>query len=518
MELDASGVTKGVATGKRAMMDLSQAATLVGGAMRNLGAGMTLMMTVPIVGFFKSSVDAAMEQENAMAELNAVIESTGGIAGVTADELNTMATALQKVTKFDGDAIISGQSMLLTFTRIGREVFPQATETMLNLAEKFGGIQQASIMLGKALNDPIAGVTALRRVGIQLSDQQEQQIKNFMAVGDIMSAQKVILGELETQFGGLARAAGDTTAGKLIQLKNAFGDLQEVAGKAFIPHLLKLVEFLTKLIDKFMALPPWMQNAVFMMMLLVAALGPVIGMLGQLILLINGLVALAPAISSFAAGIGTLVPALSGIVSSASAAGTALAGVGGTALLVLGQILLLAAGPAILYLAFKNNFMGITDTAKQLWFIIKHYFTLMVNWIVDSFRKVKWSDLGKNMLFGIANGMLAGIPSMVAAAIKAAGDTLKAFDSKFKFGSPSKVMEQRGMWSAMGYIRGWENSMNPNAVASQLAKPVLNSANSQQNNITMQFAGGLTFREANALIDERMDQMLSKMTTMLAAG
>jgi hypothetical protein len=357
---------------------------MVGGALRNLGAGMTLMMTVPIVGFFKASVDAAIKQENAMAELNAVLASTGGVAGVTADELTKMAAELQKVTKFGDETIISGQSMLLTFTKIGKDVFPEATEAMLNLAEKFGSMDQAAVMLGKALNDPIQGISALRRVGIQLSAQQEEQIRNFMAVGDIASAQKVILAELEVQFGGLARAAGDTTAGKFAQLKNAFGDLQEVAGEALIPHLLKLTEFLTILVDKFMALPPGAQDAIFAFMLFLAVLGPIIGGIGQLILTIQGIITLAPAVSSVFAALSAGIPALGGLSAAAATAGTAIAGVAASIGAVLLPILLIVGAVALLYWAFKTNFMGITTTVEQLWFIIKHYFNEGWQWLLEA--------------------------------------------------------------------------------------------------------------------------------------
>jgi len=195
------------------------------------------------------SVKSAMESEKAMAELNAVLKSTKGVAGVSIDALTAHAEALQKVTMFSDEAINAGQSMLLTFTNIGADVFPQATEAVLNLAEKFGSVDQAAVQLGKALNDPIAGVTALRRVGVMLSDEQEKQIKDFMAVNDIASAQGVILAELETEFGGLARAMGETTAGKLAILNNQLDNLKEKLGAALIPMLIKAADAFTKFIE-----------------------------------------------------------------------------------------------------------------------------------------------------------------------------------------------------------------------------------------------------------------------------
>ena len=101
------------------------------------------------------------------------------------------------------DATFAGGSFSLTrngvedaFREIGEQVFPQATQAAMDMSAVMGQDLQSSIVqIGKALNDPIAGVSALRKVGVQLTDQQQEQIKAFMASGDVMSAQKVVLNE-----------------------------------------------------------------------------------------------------------------------------------------------------------------------------------------------------------------------------------------------------------------------------------------------------------------------------------
>ena len=137
----------------------------------------------------KECMDAAAESEAITAKLNQVIKSTGGVAGVTSKMAIDLAESFSKVTTYEDDAIKSGEAMLLTFTNIGRDVFPQATEATLDLATMMGtDLNNAAIMHGKALNDPIQGVGALRRVGVQLSGVQEQQVKSFVAVNDMAAA------------------------------------------------------------------------------------------------------------------------------------------------------------------------------------------------------------------------------------------------------------------------------------------------------------------------------------------
>lgn len=181
--------------------------------------------------FFQSVIANTIESEDALAQLNATIKSTGGAAGLSSDELVAMAQGLQQVTTFGDDAIISMQSQLLTFTKIGKEAVPAATEAILDLATKMGGdLKGAAVQVGKALNDPVQGITALSKVGVSFTDSQKEVIKALVETGDVAGAQKIILAELAVEFGGSARAARDTFGGALTSLQNSLGDLLEGSG------------------------------------------------------------------------------------------------------------------------------------------------------------------------------------------------------------------------------------------------------------------------------------------------
>lgn len=182
-------------------------------------------------GAIKNFINEANQAAIAQAKVVAVIKSTGGVSGMSARGVDDLATSLSKVTAFEDDAIKSAEAMLLTFTKIGKDTFPTATETALNMSAALGqDLQSSAIQLGKALNEPIQGVTALRRVGVQLTDEQEKSIKKFMEQNDIASAQKIILQELQTEFGGMARALADTPAGKMQQVANEIGNVKEALG------------------------------------------------------------------------------------------------------------------------------------------------------------------------------------------------------------------------------------------------------------------------------------------------
>ena len=201
------------------------------------GAGLAITAVAGALGF---SIAQAMEAEKVDAQLNAVLKSTGGVAGLTADELDNMAMSLSRVTAVEDETIKRGEALLLTFTKVGREVFPQAIESALDMSAALGqDLQSSVIQLGKALNDPIQGVTALRRVGVSFTEDQQEMIKSLVESGKTLEAQQFILGELQTEFGGAAEAAGSTFAGDVEKAKNSVGNLGEEIGKGLIPLLQK---------------------------------------------------------------------------------------------------------------------------------------------------------------------------------------------------------------------------------------------------------------------------------------
>lgn len=225
----------------------------IGGVASGLGKTMksALMPAVAgaAVGFgvlgagLLSSVKQAMESQKVQAQLGAVLKSTGGAAGVTAKMANDLASSLQRLTTYDDKAVLAAESLLLTFTNVGSKVFPDATKAILDMSTAMGqDLLTTTLQVGKALQSPVEGVTALQRVGVRLSEQQKQQVADFMAVGDAASAQNIILKELSAEFGGSAAAAADTFGGRMSQLKNALGEVQEAIGMALLPIIQELAE------------------------------------------------------------------------------------------------------------------------------------------------------------------------------------------------------------------------------------------------------------------------------------
>lgn len=204
------------------------------------------------VGIAVASVKAAADAQAITAQTEAVLTSTKGVAGMTKQAVLDLADQLAQVIPVEDDVIQQTENMLLTFTNIGKDVFPEATETALNMSIALGtDAVGASVQLGKALNDPIAGIGSLTKVGVTFTDAQKAAIKTMVDSGNIMGAQKIILGELGTEFGNSGRAAGDTFSGKLKIAQTMLGNVQEEIGAALIPILMELLKAVMPAIKAF---------------------------------------------------------------------------------------------------------------------------------------------------------------------------------------------------------------------------------------------------------------------------
>lgn len=205
-----------------------------------MGPVAALFAVGAVVRFFKSANAEARESQKVGALTANVIKTTGGVAKITAGQVGDLATAISNKTGIDDEAIQHGANLLLTFKNIrnevgkGSDIFDRATAAAADLAASgFGDIAGASKMLGKALNDPLKGITALGRAGVTFSEGQKKQIKTMVEHGNLLGAQKLMMIEVESQVGGAAAASA--TAGE--KLATTWGNLKEMVGTALLPAL-----------------------------------------------------------------------------------------------------------------------------------------------------------------------------------------------------------------------------------------------------------------------------------------
>ncbi len=372
---------------------------------KQLGKNMTMGLTAPIAALGFTAVKAFDQQQKAIAQVEAGLKSTGASVGFTSKQLQKMASDLQSKTLFGDEEILKdATAQLLTFTNIAGDQFSRTQNVALDLATRLDGdLKSASIQLGKALNDPIANLSALSRSGIQFSQDQKEVIKSLAESGKLAEAQTVILDELEKQYGGSAEAAAKAGTGGLKQLANAFGDLQEEFGKVIMDFMPPVIDGLKNMLQVFQNLSPQAKRFLVIGSGIAAALGPLLVILPSLIqgfmmllspigLIVGAIVALGVAIVTFADEI---------------------------------------AGPLTKVINFfitlfneSSLVRGIIGAIKGTVLTVFDFFAFAVNNVIESFK-----DLGA-IIKAVFTGDFAAIPELVRTAFSDAAERTAEFGRK----------------------------------------------------------------------------------------
>ena len=255
-----------------------------GKQLQKTGKSFSTYLTAPLAALTAVSLVSYNKQAKAIAQVEAGLKSTGNAVGYTSAELQKMASDLQNTTLFGDEEILQGvTAQLLTFTNIAETQFSRTQQAALDLATRLDGdLKSASIQLGKALNDPVANLSALSRSGIQFSEDQKAMINSLVETNRLADAQTIILNELEKQYGGSATAAAEAGTGSLKQLGNILGDVTEDFGKIINEALKPFVAKIKEWAIAFKNLSEPTKKVIVVVGSLVAAIGPLLVALGFL--------------------------------------------------------------------------------------------------------------------------------------------------------------------------------------------------------------------------------------------
>jgi hypothetical protein len=181
------------------------------------------------------------EMSTANARILQVAKSMGVFGdevGVVSDRLQKLARATALQTGVDANSIKLTQAKLLTFKALAvtaGEVggaFDRATAAAIDMAAAgFGEASSNAVQLGKALNDPIKGITALNKSGISFTDIEKERIRTLVESNRITEAQGLILAAIEKQVGGTAAA----TANASDRMREGMRVVKEEIGRGLAP-------------------------------------------------------------------------------------------------------------------------------------------------------------------------------------------------------------------------------------------------------------------------------------------
>lgn len=430
---DSIAFRKGMSDAERELIAKQKSFIKQGEKLQSLGKSMAAFVSLPLAGLAAKGIQEARETAEAMAQVNAALASMGPVADRSSEQLKKAADAFEGSSLFEADEILKKVTAnMLTFGNVSGAAFDRAQQAAIDLATRMGtDLQSATVLVGKALNDPITGLSSLTRVGIQFTEQQKEQIKAMTEAGNVAGAQKIILGELERQFGGAAQAAQN--ADPFNKLSDAFKQMAETIGTALLPIIPPLTDAVTSVLNAFSSLSPETQKWILIAGGIVAVVGPVIGVIGSLMTVLGPMLPL----------ILKLGPAWVALKTVLLAMGPVLTAVRVAALALLGNPVLLGAAAVIagIYLAWKNwdKIVAIVQrvySAVKTWIMDK--LNAVFTWVKDKVQSVgdkfKWlydAVVGHSyipdMVLGIGQWMGRLNPLMVEPARAAANATADVF-------------------------------------------------------------------------------------------
>lgn len=239
-----------------------------------------------IIDFGKESVRASEDARQKFSLLKTTIDTTGAAAWTSIDAMAQMSKELSDATNYSASEIQSMQTVLLGFKNITGDTFEEASGAIMDMATVMGmDLKSAVQTVGKALDDPINGIDSLKRQGFAFTDSQKSMLKAMVATGNQAGAQKLILDELSTTYGGAAKAAQTSFA----KMEHAMDELKESVGNILTPLLTDIAEDAVVLLEKFNSLDEGTQ---------------------RVIVTTTGLVALAPAVVTAIGGVKKALMAL----------------------------------------------------------------------------------------------------------------------------------------------------------------------------------------------------------------
>lgn len=189
------------------------------------GIAGTLISVKALTDGFQKVLAVGEQYERMQLRTEALIQATGGAAQLSSKQLIQLSEDVALNTLQSVEGVSKAVNVMQTFKSVSGTTFKQAIALSADLATVMGGdITSSAKQLGKALEDPVQGVTALREAGVIFTADQRNVIRALGETGKQAEAQKIILGELEKQVGGVGENEAKGLSGAYDTLAQRFDE------------------------------------------------------------------------------------------------------------------------------------------------------------------------------------------------------------------------------------------------------------------------------------------------------
>lgn len=498
--------------------------------------------TVRVADLLAAAANATSADVKEMGYSLQMSASLAAMAGVKIEDLVTAIGLMANAGIQGSDAGTSLKSMLLHLQAPSNKAKDLMNELGIEVYDASGKMKSMREIV-QIFSRQLSGLT---------QEQRDYALATIFGSDAVRAANIVLMGGVDsydqmktkvTETGAAAAMAAtmmEGIPGAVENIKSSFETAQIAAIEPFKEDIIDISHGIAGMFNAFTNLPAPIRKLVVIMLMLLALTGPMLMLAGGTINFAFKIVTMVQALQTLGIALPGITAMLSGLPAMLGSIGAvitgtvlpALAALASTFLTIILPILVIIATLVLLYLAFKNNFMGIRTTAEQLWFVLKYYFsegwkwlinavkggaTIVSNWfktmtqkILAAFKAIRWSDVGKYIIMGIVAGLTGNIALAVAAALKAAQAIKSAFDKDLDIHSPSGWFKQRAKYSWMGYVEGWKE-MNPREISKAMTKPIMQQSSSSNMSAVMNFSQGLTLRNAEVMLNAHERDLFKRM-------
>ena len=198
-----------------------------------------------IVNFSKECFAAYSNQLQQETKLTEIMRSRIGATDAEIASVRALASEQQKLGVVGDEVALAGAQQIATFAR-NTDTINTLLPAMENLAVQQHGVNVSAgdmtniaNLMGKALQGQVG---ALSRVGISFTEAQEKVLK----YGTEQERAATLAQVITDNVGNMNEVLAQTPEGKIQQVKNTLGDLQETLGSALAPVITDIASAVSK--------------------------------------------------------------------------------------------------------------------------------------------------------------------------------------------------------------------------------------------------------------------------------
>ena len=412
-------------------MDLATASDMVTDSMSALGE-----MAGTTESFVDKMAKTSQKSNTSVAQLGEAILTVGGTAKVLAGGTTEMNTALgiladNGVKGAEGGTAL--RNVILSLSAPTDKAAKKMQELGLEVFDAQGNMRPLNDIF-KDLDSTLSTMTQGEQTQVLNSIFNKVDLKSVNALlansGERFNELSGYINDADGAASKMAETMNSGAQGAITKMKSALEGVGITIGERFLPYIEKGANFVSKLCEGFQNLSPEMQNTILIIAGLLAAIGPVLVVLGTLISFVGkvgfAFATMSPIITNAGGVVAFLSSGISGLIG-------VMASVLGPIIAVVSVIGVFVAAIVKAYNENENFRNKVNEVFSQIQSIISNVMSIVKDIISTAWGliKVVWNN-GLSQILALAASILTSIVGFFTSKLNTATSVVKTAISLIK--------------------------------------------------------------------------------------